>query len=201
MALTKFVRNVSDLSDDGGYKFRFHCDRCNDGVESQYISSSANILKTGLEVFQMFRGFGSFGRNAVDGIDRGLRGKERDSAYERAVGEAQSHFHKCTHCGAWACPHCWNEGVGLCEGCAPDAHEAGAKEAARIALDKEVEQVRAKQETTANLATCALCGQEAGGGKFCMNCGGPVGQKTCPNCKVQLAPTARFCGECGTKTG
>lgn len=200
MALTKFVRNVSDLSDDGGYKFRFHCDRCNDGVESQYVSSSANILKTGLEVFQMFRGFGGMGRRAVDGIDRGLRGKERDGAYERAVHEAQSHFHKCTHCGVWTCAHCWNESVGLCEGCAPDAHEASAKAAARIALEKKVEQVHARQDTTANLASCPLCGQEAGGGKFCMSCGGPVGQKVCRGCKTQLAPTARFCGECGTKS-
>lgn len=35
MALTKFVRNVDDLSDDGGYKFRFKCDSCGDGFESQ----------------------------------------------------------------------------------------------------------------------------------------------------------------------
>lgn len=34
MALTKFVRNVEDISDDGGYKFRFRCDQCSDGFES-----------------------------------------------------------------------------------------------------------------------------------------------------------------------
>ena len=80
MALTEFVRNVRDISDDGGYKFRFHCDRCSDGVESQYVASAANLLKTGLEVFSMFRLFGGRTRSAVNGIDRGLRGKERDSA-------------------------------------------------------------------------------------------------------------------------
>lgn len=33
MALTVFVKNVQDLSDDGGFKFC--CDRCQNGVESQ----------------------------------------------------------------------------------------------------------------------------------------------------------------------
>src|SRR5689334_23366450 len=101
MALTEFVRNVQDISDDGGYKFRFHCDRCSDGVESQYVSSAANILKTGLEVFSLLRPFGGYARGAVDGIDRGLRGKEHDSAYERAVHEAKVHFNKRSHCGNW----------------------------------------------------------------------------------------------------
>lgn len=142
MALTKFVRNVDDLSDDGGYKFRFGCDRCNDGVESQYVSSSANILKTGLEIFSMFRPFGSMGRHAVQGVDRGLRGKERDAAYEAAVNEATAHFNKCSHCGQWVCAHCFNDKVGLCEGCAPDANEHAAKAAAEQARAKQVEAVR-----------------------------------------------------------
>ncbi|HKO92553.1 MAG TPA: hypothetical protein VJU61_15435, partial [Polyangiaceae bacterium] len=105
--MTEFVRNVRDISDDGGYKFRFHCDRCSDGVESQYVASAANLLKTGLEVFSMFRLFGGRTRSAVSGIDRGLRGKERDSAYEQAVNEAKVHFNKCSHCGKWVCPHCF----------------------------------------------------------------------------------------------
>ena len=58
MALTKFVRNVDDLSDDGGYKFRFKCDSCGDGYETQYVAGSANMLKTALEVFSVFRPFG-----------------------------------------------------------------------------------------------------------------------------------------------
>ena len=126
MALTQFVRNVTDLSDDGGYKFRFHCDRCRDGVESQYVSSAANVLKTGLQIFSLFRFFGGRGRHAVEGIDRGLRGKERDKAYEQAVAQAIVHFTKCSHCGKWVCNHCFNAGPGLCEDCAPDAAEAAA---------------------------------------------------------------------------
>jgi hypothetical protein len=200
MALTKFVRNVDDLSDDGGYKFRFHCDRCNEGVESQYASSSVNILKTGLQIFQMFRPF-SFGggSEAVDGIDRGIRGKERDAAYERAVNEASSHFSKCSHCGNQVCAHCWNESVGLCEGCAPDAHEHAAIEAAAIARQQKVEAVRTAQATTHALITCVVCNAEAGGGKFCQACGAStVAARACKQCQNPLSPAAKFCGECGT---
>jgi len=197
MALTKFVRNVDDLSDDGGYKFRFNCDRCNDGVESQYISSSANLLKTGLEVFQMFRLFGS--SSAVDGIDRGLRGKERDSAYEKAVNEATAHFHKCSHCGNWTCGHCWNEIAGLCEGCAPDADEAAAKAAADNRVQHRLSEVASSQATAVAMVTCPVCGKESGGGKFCMSCGGATTAKVaCKKCNAPLLATARFCGECGT---
>ncbi|MDB4988646.1 MAG: Double zinc ribbon [Myxococcaceae bacterium] len=200
MALTKFVRNVDDLSDDGGYKFRFKCDRCSDGVESEYVSSSANLLKTGLEIFQMFRpfGFGSMGQNAVSGIDRGLRGKEHDAAYERAVNEAAVQFHKCSHCGLHVCSHCWNDAVGLCEGCAPDAHEHAAIEAASNAVSKQVAAVRTSQATTHAQITCPVCSDEAGGGKFCQSCGASVvASRTCSQCQKPLGPTAKFCGECG----
>jgi len=200
MALTKFVRNVDDLSDDGGYKFRFRCDRCSDGVESQYVSSSANILKTGLEIFSMFRPFGGMGREAVQGIDRGLRGKERDAAYEQAVNEAQVHFHKCSHCGQHVCGHCWNDSVGLCEGCAPDAHEHAAKEAAVIAREHEVVAVRTAGATSHASITCPVCGEQAGGGKFCQACGTAVGQRSCKQCQAVLSTTAKFCGECGKPT-
>jgi hypothetical protein len=31
MASTELVRNVRDISDDGGHELRFDCDRCQDG--------------------------------------------------------------------------------------------------------------------------------------------------------------------------
>jgi double zinc ribbon protein len=198
MALTEFVRNVRDLSDDGGYKFRFHCDRCNDGVESQYVSSAANLVKTGLQVFSMFRFFGGHSQHAIDGIDRGLRGKERDSAYEKAVHEAKVHFTKCSHCGGWVCPHCFNSRAGLCEGCAPDADEAAAKQAARRALDDKVEAVDAQKLTSTGPVTCPICSAPSGGGKFCQSCGADIRvQRSCQSCQAPLLANAKFCGECG----
>jgi hypothetical protein len=198
MALTRFVRNVDDLSDNGGYKFRFRCDLCNDGVESQYIASSANLLKIGLEAFQMFRFFRGGLRRAPQ-VDLGLRGKERDAAYEKAVNMAMVHFQKCSHCGKYSCAHCWNASVGLCEGCAPDASEAAAKAAAKNRLEYQVAQVHAQGALGAPVVTCVTCGKASGGGKFCQHCGASTAPSVaCKGCQAQLAPTARFCGECGT---
>jgi hypothetical protein len=198
MALTEFVRNVRDISDDGGYKFRFHCDRCNDGVESQYVSSAANILKTGLEIFSMFRFLGGHTRHAVDGIDRGLRGKERDSAYEKAVHEAKVHFNKCSRCGVWVCSHCFNPSASLCEGCAPDAHEAAAQRAAQRALDQRVAAVDAPNGAAIGQVTCPVCSAPSGGGKFCQSCGADIRtQRACAACDAPLLASAKFCGECG----
>ncbi len=45
MSLTKFVRNVDDLGDSGGYKFRFRCDRCRDGVENQYVNAKLSTTR------------------------------------------------------------------------------------------------------------------------------------------------------------
>jgi len=197
MVLSKFVRNVEDLSDDGGYKFRFRCDRCSDGYESQYSSSSANLLKTAVDVFSIFTRFGYGARSASAHIDRGLRGKERDSAYEQAVHEAMVHFKKCSACGKWVCPeHCWNDPVGMCEACAPDAREAAGKQAAEQQLRAAVELARAGGPLAAvSCPTCAV--QVRGGGKFCEACGSSLVQRTCKHCQAALSAGARFCGACG----
>jgi hypothetical protein len=195
MALTKFVRNVTDLSDDGGYKFRFCCDQCEDGIESQYIGSSANLLKTAMDVFLTFRPLSS-GNSVAGAIDRGLRGKERDAAYEKAVAEAMVHFKKCAACGGWVCPeHCWNEQAGMCERCAPAPEEAAATRAATRRVDQAVARVEAGAEVAA--VTCAVCGAQCRGGKFCESCGTAVGGTNCQKCGQAVPPSAHFCGSCG----
>ncbi len=196
MALTEFVRNVEDISDDGGYKFRFHCDHCSDGVESQYIRSSANLIKTGLEIFQSISYHG-WGSSAANGIDRGLRGKERDAAYEQAVNEARVHFDKCTRCGLRVCLHCWNEQAGLCESCAPADTEQAASAAANLAAERAVEEVR-QGEPAPGQATCPLCRHPSGGGRFCQSCGTSLAPtRACSGCGRTLSVTAKFCGDCG----
>ena len=44
-------------------------------------------------------------------------------------------------------------------------------------------------------AVCANCGATVTG-KFCSECGTPVGPKTCPKCGAEV--TGKFCSECGT---
>jgi hypothetical protein len=197
MALTKFVRNVEDISDDGGYKFRFRCDQCSDGYESQYVSSSANLLKTALDVFSVFTRFGYGARSAAQHIDRGLRGKERDAAYETAVHEAMTHFKKCSACGKWVCPeHCWNDRAGMCEACAPDAQEAAGRRAAAVQVDDAVQ--RAAAGGAVATVTCPSCGTQLRGvAKFCESCGCAVGPRTCKHCSAEITASARFCGACG----
>ena len=51
-----------------------------------------------------------------------------------------------------------------------------------------------------NEMICPACGAKVAKGKFCAECGAALVLK-CSNCGSELAPGAKFCGECGTKTG
>jgi hypothetical protein len=203
VSLTKFVRNVKDVSDDGGYKFRFHCDQCGDGFESQYVAASANLLKTAVDVFSMFRPFGGYGaRRVADSIDRGLRGKERDKAYEVAVHKAMHFFKKCNGCGKWVCPQaCWNNEFGMCDSCAPNAKEESAKNAARRHAQEAVAHTQKAERVQVKSLACPVCSQNVRGGKFCEHCGASLQQaRACKGCGSALEPAAKFCAECGVKT-
>lgn len=203
MGLTKFVRNVQDLSDDGGYKFRFNCDKCGDGFESQYIAASTNMLKTAVDVFSMLKPFGGYGAKRVaESIDRGLRGKERDKAYEKAVHRAMHFFKKCNGCGKWVCPQsCWNQKFGMCEACAPDANEEKLKQLAQKDVGQALKSVQQSQQFAVRRLSCPVCNQSVAGGKFCEHCGSSLEQsRTCHGCGYELKATAKFCTECGAKS-
>ena len=45
---------------------------------------------------------------------------------------------------------------------------------------------------------CLSCGSKAEGGRFCAECGAPLGQPHCANCGHQPPAGARFCNECGS---
>jgi len=199
MALTKFVRNVEDLSDDGGFKFRFKCDRCGDGFESTYVAAKTNMLKTAMDVFQVFSPFGGRGGNVVNDIDRGLRGKEHDAAFERAVAEEMAFFKKCSACGHWVCPeNCWNDKRGMCDECAPESAQAGAKEANKLESEQAIKDADGGKS---QIVACPACGSRNHGGKFCETCGASLQPKrACASCGQPMDPTAKFCGNCGTKT-
>jgi membrane protease subunit (stomatin/prohibitin family) len=57
---------------------------------------------------------------------------------------------------------------------------------------------------------CPACGAAVAPGRFCGQCGAPLGPKEtpkgtaagfCVECGAALAPDAKFCGQCGRKTG
>jgi hypothetical protein len=108
-------------------------------------------------------------------------------------------FKKCSACGHWVCPeNCWNEKHGLCDACAPESTQAGAKEANKLETDQAVKDADAGKGQAA--AACPSCGARVHSGKFCEACGANLqAKKSCPSCKAALEPTAKFCGECGAK--
>lgn len=55
-------------------------------------------------------------------------------------------------------------------------------------------------QAAAALMVCPSCSKQVPVGKFCPECGKPMGA-TCPNCKAVIANGARFCPECGQKLG
>jgi len=50
------------------------------------------------------------------------------------------------------------------------------------------------------LVTCPSCGKKVTPGKFCPECGKPLGVK-CPSCGHIVAPGVKFCPECGARIG
>ena len=105
--------------------------------------------------------------------------------------------------GIQVCDNDWNEESGLCVDDAP--REAVEVEAARAAkMKKDIEDKAEKTvvftgDITQRQTACPKCGKPAGTGKFCNNCGAPMGMLVCPKCGAQSPAGTRFCGECGGK--
>ena len=212
-----FTRNYSDHSNDTGYQFEFHCDKCGNGYRSSFQASALGIGS------KIAKGLGSLlGGNklwsagtAADHLKDGLRGPAWDSAFQKAIEEIKPKFHQCTRCGTWVCPEvCWNESRGLCENCAPDLAEEAAHHQAHAASQQLAEKIRNTDlvgdiDASASMQSqCLHCkGRLQPGAKFCAGCGKPTAQaaatKTsfCTGCGGKLAAGAKFCGECGQAQG
>jgi hypothetical protein len=212
MPATPFTRNYTDRSNDTGYQFEFHCDKCHNGYRSSFKASALGVGS------KIAKGLGSlFGGSkmwqagvAADHMKDGLRGKAWDDAFESAIQEIRPKFHQCTRCGHWVCPEvCWNEGRQLCEACAPNLAEEAAHHQAQVASQQMYEKIRKVDQvgdvdaSAQMLAQCPGCrARIEPGTKFCASCGKPVGtaaaaKKFCTGCGKQLAAGAKFCGECG----
>jgi hypothetical protein len=215
MSATAFTRNYTDHSNDTGYQFEFHCDKCGNGYRSTFHASTLGLGS------KIAKGLGSlFGGGALyaagqasEFMKDGLRGQAWDKAFQEAIAEIRPKFHQCGRCGHWVCPEvCWNAQRGLCQACAPDLAQEAAAQQAQIAAQqvgdklRAVDQVAGFDPTAEIVASCPSCHAHLQpGAKFCPGCGKPVGAAAakafCSGCGGQLAPGARFCASCGQATG
>jgi hypothetical protein len=202
----QFTRNHTDHSNDTGYQFEFHCDKCGNGYRSSFkankLGVAANLLKAAGSIFGGTLGRAGYG---ADHVKDALRGSGWDDAFQEAIDEIRPKFHQCSRCGRWVCPEiCWNESRGLCEDCAPDLQEAAAAVQAQVAVDQIGEKAR-QHDQTGGLDMSAP--QRAPGGAACPACKAQLqaGAKFCPECGAKAAAPAAaaraFCSECGAKLG
>ena len=215
MGAIAFTRNYNDHSNDTGYQFEFHCDKCGNGYRSTFQASALGVGSKIAKGLGSLFGGGSLWNAGQAGeyMKDGLRGGAWDTAFKHAIEEIKPKFHQCTRCGSWVCPEvCWNEGRQLCEGCAPDLAEEAAHHQAQIASQQiyekmaAVDQVGGIDPTAQMTSACPGChARLAPGAKFCAGCGKPVtamaaagsAKAFCIGCGSQLPPGSKFCSSCG----
>ena len=209
--LIQFVQNYQDLSTDKGFQFKFHCDKCGNGYMTRFQTSTLGMAESALHIAgNLFGGiFNTVGNSAYE-VQRAIGGKAHDSALEEAVQEGKQYFHQCTRCGKWVCPEvCWNDGAGMCEGCAPNmqeemaaAHAHAKVDAARAQLEAEA----AKQNYVAGIdmgKDAVLRAPAGSGGASALPSTGPTpvtaAADRCMGCGAAMAATAKFCPQCGAQ--
>jgi len=214
MGAIAFTRNYTDHSNDTGYQFEFHCDKCGNGYRSTFQASTLGVGS------KIAKGLGSlFGGGqlwaagqAGEYMKDGLRGAAWDKAFTHAIEEIKPKFHQCGRCGRWMCPEvCWNEGRSLCMECAPDLVMEAASAQAHVAKDQIYEKMRNADQTkgidptvdASASARCAGCQSVLQpGAKFCAGCGKPAvaqaaAKQFCTGCGTQMQPGGKFCPGCG----
>jgi hypothetical protein len=129
--------------------------------------------------------------------------KEHEKAFDLAQNEGMKHFKRCPKCKKYVCESDWNEEAGLCVDDAPRiAVEVAAARAQKAQLDIKEKAAKTQVftgEIESKQTICPKCGKPSGEGKFCNNCGAPLGLIKCPKCGAENQAGIRFCGECGNK--
>lgn len=217
MALLDHPKNVQDASGEKGFQWKFNCDLCGSGFTTTFIPSKSqakarklDFLGRGAQVLGSVTGQSGMWRagEAAHAVGQFQRmsaewHKEHDGAFQEAVNEARVHFKKCPRCKLYVCEEDWNDEAGLCTRDAPSL--TAELQATKAQVRVEQMQTHVKAQTlftgeTEDLATvCPTCGKPSGSGKFCQNCGAPLGYRECPNCHHKNPQNVGFCGECGTK--
>ena len=205
--LHAFTKNCDDESTSEGFQFRFLCDNCGEGYESEFVESKSSNAKERLTLVS--KGLDFFGaRKTSDGIDiiasqdRSAEWeKEHDVAFKDASDEAMGYFTQCPKCKSFVCETCFNDDRGLCVDCAPliGIEMSAAKASAEVQQMREQvgEMEIFSGDTSDRVTTCPKCGKPAGSGKFCTNCGTSLGTVTCSKCGASIGADQKFCGNCG----
>jgi uncharacterized OB-fold protein len=210
MASIHFTKNFTDHSNDTGFQFEFHCDKCGNGYRSSFVTNklgmAANLLKAAGSIFGGSLSSAGWG---ADHVKDAFRGKAWDDAFADAITEIKPKLKQCTRCGKWVCPEvCWNEKRNLCEECAPDLAEAAAAIQAQVAVEqawdkaRKTDQVEALDMKAQQVSGCPHCGAHIDtGAKFCPECGKAIVTKasgSCAKCGTKFTSSSKFCPECGT---
>jgi len=218
MPLQPFTRNYEDNSTEAGFQFTFFCDICNDGYKTNFIQSKTYKKKGFWKGLGAAVSIGSelAGRSTGYTLERGTDAishrfegmtpewhKEHEQAFELAQNEAKGHFYRCPRCHKYVCENDWNEQEGLCIEDAPrESTEVAAARAEKMVTDikQKAENTQVfTGEITQRQTICPACGKPAGSGKFCNNCGAPLGLKVCSRCGAKNPAGTSFCGECGNR--
>ena len=227
MTMIRFVNNFQDLSTDKGFQFKFQCDKCGNGYQSNFQTSTIGMAGSLLRAASdIFGGWTSSASNSAYELQRAVGGTAHDSALKIAIEEGKQHFHQCSHCGKWVCPEvCWNDQANQCESCAPRYEEEMASIHAQAKAEAMRQQVYEKARQTdyaseidmsadsyvssgqtvkpgePSVVACVACSYPvAANAKFCPECGTPsqVAKPKCPSCNAQIEFVTKFCPECGT---
>lgn len=213
-----FSNNHRDLCVEhgtgAGFQFEFSCARCHDTWRSPFepfrAGQIAGWVSKGINAaWSVIGGNASRGvSDAADGLAGASYGTQKDTAFTRAVSNAETHFNRCPRCTGHVCARCWNAGQGLCLSCSPDT-AAEAQAAQQRGLNDMVSQraYNAGQQagtsydtTTPRQLVCPQCRTETHGGTFCQGCGHRLAQTTpCTSCHNDLPTGAAFCPSCGTR--
>lgn len=201
-----FTDNYSDISNENGYQFEFFCERCGSGYRSPF---DASALGMGASIMRAAGGMfgGMFGRAAhgADELNRMTNSKAKDKALVDAVKAVTPNFRQCHACGNWYCHDiCWNDETNQCVSCTPKLQQEITRMQAQAQVDQVGDKIQEVDWTTdvdyhnRAPALCPSCGAEAGGGKFCQQCGGRLAQEvSCGRCGTTVKAGAKFCPECG----
>ena len=67
MAMIEFTSNHTDHSNDQGFQFEFHCDKCNNGYMSTFVASKVGMATGMLRAASSLFGSSALSRARVQG--------------------------------------------------------------------------------------------------------------------------------------